>query len=277
MPIRKLKPRSAGTRFRTISGFDQVTKSTPEKSLLAAKPRQGGRNNNGRVTARRRGGGHKRLYRIMDFKRDKDGIQARVAGIEYDPNRSSFIALLIYKDGEKRYIIAPNGLTAGDTVVSGNEAEIRVGNCLPLSKIPEGTLVHNIELRPGKGGQLIRAAGGGAQITAKEGRYANVKLKSGEVRLIDVNCRATVGTIGNTDHENITSGKAGRSRWLGKRPRVRAVAMNPVDHPMGGGEGRSSGGRHPCTPWGKPTKGLKTRRVKKASDKFIVTRKKKRK
>lgn len=275
MPVRKLNPTSAGVRFQTISDFHEVTKTTPEKSLLVSISRKGGRNNNGRITAKRRGGGHRKLYRVIDFKRNKDGISAKVTGIEYDPNRSAHIALLTYTDGEKRYIIAPKELKAGDKVMSGPDAEVRAGNCLPLEKIPEGTLIHNIELRPGKGGQIARSAGASVQLMAKEGRYANIKLGSGEVRLVEVKCRATVGTVGNTDHENVSIGKAGRSRWLGKRPRVRAVAMNPVDHPMGGGEGRSSGGRHPCSPWGTPAKGYKTRKVKKPSSKYILSRKKK--
>ena len=275
MPVRKLNPTSAGVRFQTISDFHEVTKTTPEKSLLVSISRKGGRNNNGRITAKRRGGGHRKLYRVIDFKRNKDGIPAKVAGIEYDPNRSAHIALLVYADGEKRYIIAPKELKAGDKVMSGPEAEVRVGNCLPLESIPEGTLIHNIELRPGKGAQIARSAGASAQLMAKEGRYANIKLGSGEVRLVEVKCRATVGTVGNTDHENVSIGKAGRTRWLGRRPRVRAVAMNPVDHPMGGGEGRSSGGRHPCSPWGIPAKGYKTRKVKKPSSKLILSRKKK--
>ena len=275
MPVRKLNPTSAGVRFQTISDFHEVTKATPEKSLLVSISRKGGRNNNGRITAKRRGGGHRKLYRVIDFKRNKDGIPAKVTGIEYDPNRSSHIALLTYADGEKRYIIAPKELKDGDQVMSGSDAEVRPGNCLPLEKIPEGTLIHNIELRPGKGGQIARSAGASVQLMAKEGRYANIKLSSGEVRLVEVKCRATVGTVGNTDHENVSIGKAGRNRWLGKRPRVRAVAMNPVDHPMGGGEGRSSGGRHPCSPWGTPAKGYKTRKVKKPSSKYILSRKKK--
>ena len=275
MPIRKLKPRSPGVRFQTISGFDEVTKSTPEKNLLVAIARKGGRNNNGRITAKRRGGGHRKQYRIIDFKRRKDGIPAKVVGIEYDPNRSARIALLSYSDGEKRYIISPSKLNVGDVLMSGENAEIRVGNCLPLKDIPEGTLIHNVEMRPGKGAQIARSAGGGVQLMAKEGDYVNLKLRSGEVRLIHKNCRATIGTVGNADHENVSIGKAGRVRWMGRRPRVRAVAMNPVDHPMGGGEGRSSGGRHPCSPWGQSAKGLKTRRVKKTSNKFILSRKKK--
>ncbi len=275
MPIRKLNPRSAGVRFKTISGFDEITKSTPEKSLLVSISRKGGRNNNGRITAKRRGGGHRKLYRKVDFKRNKDGIEARVAGIEYDPNRSANIALLVYMDGEKRYIIAPSKLTVGDKVASGQDAEIKVGNCLPLSSVPEGALIHNVELRPGKGGQLARSAGGSVQLMAKEGGYATLKLASGEVRMVEAKCRATIGTVGNADYENISIGKAGRTRWMGKRPRVRAVAMNPVDHPMGGGEGRSSGGRHPCSPWGQMAKGLKTRKVKKLSSKYILAKRKK--
>lgn len=275
MPVRKLNPTSAGVRFQTISDFAEITKSTPEKSLLVSISRKGGRNNNGRITARRRGGGHRKLYRVIDFKRNKDGVPAKVAGIEYDPNRSANIALLVYADGDKRYIIAPKGLTDGDTVMSGPDAEVTVGNCLPLEKIPEGTQIHNIEMRPGKGAQIARSAGASAQLMAKEGNYANIKLGSGEVRLVEVKCRATVGSVGNTDHENISIGKAGRKRWMGIRPRVRAVAMNPVDHPMGGGEGRSSGGRHPCSPWGTPAKGYKTRKVKKPSSKYILSRKKK--
>jgi large subunit ribosomal protein L2 len=274
MSIRKLKPRSPGVRFQTISGFDEVTKSTPEKSLLVAIARKGGRNNHGRITAKRRGGGHRKQYRIIDFKRQKDDIPAKVVGIEYDPNRSARIALLSYSDGEKRYIISPAKLSVGDVLMSGEKSDIKIGNCLPLKDIPEGTLIHNVEMRPGKGAQIARSAGGSVQLMAKEGEYVNLKLKSGEVRLIHKNCRATIGTVGNADHENISIGKAGRVRWMGRRPRVRAVAMNPVDHPMGGGEGRSSGGRHPCSPWGQSAKGLKTRNVKKLSNKFILSRKK---
>jgi large subunit ribosomal protein L2 len=274
MSIRKLKPRSPGVRFQTISGFDEVTKSTPEKSLLVAIARKGGRNNHGRITAKRRGGGHRKQYRIIDFKRQKDDIPAKVVGIEYDPNRSARIALLSYSDGEKRYIISPAKLNVGDVLMSGEKSDIKIGNCLPLNDIPEGTLIHNVEMRPGKGAQIARSAGGSVQLMAKEGEYVNLKLKSGEVRLIHKNCRATIGTVGNADHENISIGKAGRVRWMGRRPRVRAVAMNPVDHPMGGGEGRSSGGRHPCSPWGQSAKGLKTRNVKKLSNKFILSRKK---
>ena len=275
MPIRKLKPRSPGVRSQTVSGFDEITKSTPEKSLLVSIARKGGRNNNGRITAKRRGGGHRKQYRVIDFKRRKDGIPAKVVGVEYDPNRSARIALLSYSDGEKRYIIAPAKLNVGDVLMSGENAEIRIGNCLLLKDIPEGTLIHNVEMRPGKGAQIARSAGSGVQLMAKEGDYVTLKLKSGEVRLIHRNCRATIGTVGNADHENISIGKAGRVRWMGIRPRVRAVAMNPVDHPMGGGEGRSSGGRHPCSPWGQIAKGLKTRKVKKLSNKFILSRKRK--
>ena len=274
MPIRKLKPRSPGVRFQTVSGFDEITKSEPEKSLLVSISRSGGRNNYGRVTSKRRGGGHRKQCRIIDFKRSKDGIAAKVAGIEYDPNRSARIALLVYLDGEKRYIISPAKLNVGDILMSGENAEIKTGNCLPLKSIPEGTLIHNIEMRPGKGAQIARSAGNSAQLMAKEGEYVTLKLKSGEVRLIHKNCRATIGVVGNSDHENVSIGKAGRKRWMGRRPRVRAVAMNPVDHPMGGGEGRSSGGRHPCSPWGQIAKGLKTRKIKKPSNKFILSRKK---
>lgn len=275
MAVRKLNPTSPGVRFRTISSFEEITKSSPEKSLLVSIPGKGGRNNRGRVTARRRGGGHKRLYRKIDFKRNKDGIPGRVAGIEYDPNRSAYIALLVYEDGEKRYILAPTGLKDGDRVASGKGAEIRVGNCLALDQIPLGTLVHNIEMRPGKGAQMARSAGAYARLMAKEGKYATLKLPSSEVRRVVSTCRATIGVVGNTEHENISYGKAGRIRWLGRRPRVRAVAMNPVDHPMGGGEGKSSGGRHPCSPWGQPAKGFKTRKVKKLSSRFIVSKRKK--
>ena len=277
MSVRKLKPRSPGVRFRTISGFEEITKSTPEKSLLNALARKGGRNNRGRMTAKRRGGGHRKQYRVIDFKRNKDGIEAKVTGVEYDPNRSANIALLVYGDGEKRYILSPEGLKVGDKVASGDQAEIRTGNSLPIKLIPEGTQVHNIELRCGKGGQMARSAGASAQLMAKEGSYATFKLSSGEIRLVEINCRATVGVVGNSEHANISYGKAGRTRWIGRRPRVRAVAMNPVDHPMGGGEGRSSGGRHPCSPWGQPAKGFKTRSPRKSSNKFILSRRKKRK
>jgi large subunit ribosomal protein L2 len=253
----------------TCSTFEEITKKRPEKSLIVSSFSSGGRNNVGKMTVRHRGGGHKRALRVIDFKRDKIDIPAKVAAIEYDPNRSARIALLHYHDGEKRYMLAPHGLAVGETVLSGPNAEIRVGNALPLSKITVGTQIHNIEMRPGKGGQLVRSAGGVAQLMAKDERYAQVRLGSGEVRMINASCMATVGQVGNLDHENITIGKAGRSRWLGLRPKVRGVAMNPVDHPHGGGEGRTSGGRHPVTPWGKSTKGKKTR-SNKASDKFIL-------
>ena len=277
MSVRKLKPRSPGSRSRTIPGFEEITKSTPEKRLLDAIARTGGRNNRGRMTSKRRGGGHRKQYRIIDFKRNKDGVEAKVASVEYDPNRSANIALLVYGDGEKRYILSPDGLGVGDRVTSGDDAEIRTGNSLPIKLIPEGTQVHNIELRCGKGGQMARSAGASAQLMAKEGSYATLKLSSGEVRLVGVSCRATIGVVGNSEHANVSYGKAGRTRWIGRRPRVRAVAMNPVDHPMGGGEGRSSGGRHPCSPWGQPAKGFKTRSPRKSSNKFILNRRKKRK
>ncbi len=272
MSIRKLKPTSAGRRFQTVSTFEEVTRSAPEKSLTEGLPRKAGRNAYGRITARRRGGGNKRLYRLVDFKRDKWGIPAKVFSIEYDPNRSARIALLHYADGEKRYILAPVGIAVGDTLTAGETADIKPGNALPLKRIPVGTLLHNIELAPGRGGQMCRAAGTYAQLIAKEGKYALVRLPSGEVRNVLAACVATVGQVGNVMHENVSIGKAGRNRWLNRRPKVRGVAMNPVDHPLGGGEGKSSGGRHPVTPWGKPTKGYKTRNVKKPSSKLIVKR-----
>jgi large subunit ribosomal protein L2 len=274
MAVKAFKPTSAGRRFQTVADFEEITKSTPEKSLLAPLRKSGGRNNNGRITARYIGGGHKQRYRIIDFRRDKHDITAKVASIEYDPNRTSRIALLQYKDGEKRYIVAPAELRLGDEIMSGENAEIRPGNALPIKKIPVGTMIHNIELRMGKGGQLVRSAGTSAQLSAKEKNYAHIKMPSGELRLVHVDCYATIGQVGNADHANISIGKAGRKRWLGKKPRVRGVAMNPVDHPMGGGEGRSSGGRHPCTPWGKPTKGYRTRKNKRTSN-FIVRRRNK--
>ena len=274
MAVKAFKPTSPGRRFQTVSDFAEITKGTPEKSLLAPLKKTGGRNNNGRITARHIGGGHKRRYRIIDFKRDKRDVLARVASIEYDPNRSARIALLNYMDGEKRYIIAPQDLKVGAEIQSGENSEISLGNALPIKNIPVGTLVHNIELKIGKGGQLIRTAGASGQIAAKENKYAHVKMPSGELRLIHVECFATIGQVGNADHKHISIGKAGRKRWLGKRPKVRGVVMNPVDHPMGGGEGRSSGGRHPCTPWGKPTKGYRTRK-NKSTDKFIVRRRRK--
>ena len=274
MGIKTNKPTSPGRRFQSSSTFEEITRTTPEKSLLRAGNRSGGRNALGRVTSRHRGGGHKRKYRVVDFKRNKDGIPAKVAAIEYDPNRSANLALLHYVDGEKRYMIAPHKLMVGDSVMSGSGSEIRTGNALPLRELPLGTHMHNIELSIGHGGQLVRCAGGSAQLMAKEGKYAQIKLPSGEVRMVLLECRATIGQVGNLDHEKKSIGKAGRNRWLGKRPHVRGVAMNPVDHPHGGGEGKSSGGRHPVTPWGVPTKGYKTR-VKKQSDKLIVKRRNK--
>ena len=275
MGVKKVKPTSPGRRFQGYSGFDEISRSTPEKSLLRPLSKSGGRNARGRITCRHRGGGHKRHYRVIDFKREKTGIPAKVATIEYDPNRSARIALLHYADGEKRYILAPLNLNVGDTVESGPEADIKPGNALPLRNIPLGTHIHNVELRVGCGGQIVRSAGTFAQLMAKEDRYALIKLPSGEVRMVLLNCQATIGQIGNVEHENISTGKAGRTRWLGRRPRVRGVAMNPVDHPMGGGEGRSSGGRHPCSPWGMPTKGFKTRKRTKRSNRLIVKRRSK--
>ncbi len=272
MGIRVYKPTSPGRRGMTVLTFDEITKTRPERSLVEPLHRTSGRNNRGKVTVRQRGGGHKRLYRIIDFKRDKFGVPARVATIEYDPNRSARIALLVYADGAKRYIIAPLGLTVGDTVQSGPDADIRVGNALPLHRIPLGTVVHNVELQPGRGGQMARSAGTAAQLMAKEGDYATLRLPSGEMRKVNINCLATIGQVGNTDHSNITIGKAGRKRWMGRRPEVRGVAMDPSSHPHGGGEGRSPIGMPgPKTPWGKPTLGYKTRR-NKTTDKFIVRR-----
>ncbi len=272
MAIRKLKPVTPGTRFLSYSSFNEITKVGPEKSLLAPISKSGGRNNNGRVTTRFRGGGHKRKYRIIDFKRDKYGIEAKVASIEYDPNRTSRIALLHYVDGEKRYIIAPDGLKVGDKLMSGPKSEIKIGNALKIKDLPLGSFIHNVELKPGKGGQLGRSAGSSIQLMAKEGQNATLKMPSGEIRLVSVECMATYGVVGNHDHENISLGKAGRKRWLGKRPHVRGVAMNPVDHPMGGGEGKTSGGGHPVSPWGQKAKGLKTRKRKNPSNKYIVKR-----
>jgi large subunit ribosomal protein L2 len=270
MGVKKLKPTSPGRRFQTVSDFDSVTKTTPEKSLLAPKKRSSGRNSYGRITSRHRGGGHKRRYRIVDFRRNKDGVPATVAGIEYDPNRNARIALLHYHDGEKRYIISPLGVEVGDVLESGSKAEIRPGNALPLRNIPTGTTVHAVEMRPGGGAKMGRAAGTAIQLMSKEGGYALVRLPSGEMRQIELSCKATVGQVGNPDAELVKIGKAGRSRWKGKRPQSRGVAMNPVDHPLGGGEGRSSGGRHPTSPWGKPEG--RTRKKNKASDKYIVRR-----
>jgi len=274
MAIRKYKPTSAGRRFQSVQTFDEITTDKPYKPLVEPLGRSGGRNNRGEITSWWRGGGHKRNYRIIDFKRDKFDIPAKVSTVEYDPNRSARIALLTYADGEKRYILHPFGLKVGDSVVSGQNVDILPGNCLPLKSIPLGTMLHNVELKPGKGGQIARSAGSSVQLVAREGEYASVKMPSGEIRLISVECLATVGQVGNLDHENVSIGKAGRSRWLGKRPHVRGVAMNPVDHPLGGGEGKTSGGRHPVTPWGQPTKGYKTRR-RKSTDRFIVQRRKK--
>ncbi len=271
MAIKKFKPTSPGRRFVTVSDFAEITKKEPEKSLVEPLKRTGGRNTQGKMTVRHRGGGHKRMYRIIDFKRDKDDIPAKVAGIEYDPNRSSRIALLSYADGEKRYIIAPVGLKVGQTVLSGPKADIKAGNCLPLRNIPLGTMIHNIELYPKGGAKMVRAAGGSAQLMAKEGKYANIRMPSGEMRLVLQDCRATIGQVGNVEHENITIGKAGRKRWLGIRPTVRGVVMNPVDHPHGGGEGRSPIGRNPVTPWGKPALGARTRK-NKPSNRMIVKR-----
>jgi large subunit ribosomal protein L2 len=271
MPIKKFKPTSAGRRQMEVLVSPEITGDRPYKPLLEPKTQTGGRNNLGRITIWQRGGGHKRRYRVIDFKRDKDGVPGKVTSIEYDPNRSANIALVTYRDGEKRYILAPLGLTVGQEVVAAKAADIVVGNCLPLLQIPVGTMVHNVELRPGKGGQMARSAGAAAQIMAKEGQYAHLRLPSGEVRLVLVDCRATIGQVGNIDHANVSVGKAGRSRWLGRRPVVRGVAMNPVDHPHGGGEGKTSGGRHPVTPWGVPTKGHKTRHNRRTS-RFIIRR-----
>ncbi|MGE5417913.1 MAG: 50S ribosomal protein L2 [Acidobacteriota bacterium] len=274
MPIKSFKPTTPSRRQMTVLTFEELTKKAPEKSLTAPLFQKAGRNAYGRVTVRHQGGGHKRRYRIIDFKRQKDGVPAKVAAIEYDPNRSANIALLHYKDGDKRYILAPNGLKVGDTVMNGPEADIKVGNTLALKNIPVGSVIHNIELRPGKGGQIVRSAGTSAQLMAKEGDYAHVRLPSTEVRLIHINCRATIGQVGNLDHENVTIGKAGRSRWLGIRPTVRGSVMNPVDHPHGGGEGRAPVGRkYPVSPWGKIAIGGKTRK-KKPSDKMIVKKRK---
>lgn len=269
MGIKTYKPNSPGRRHMTSSKFDEVTGSEPEKSLLSGLNKSGGRNNKGRITKRHAGGGHKRKYRIIDFKRNKKDVPGRVASIEYDPNRSARIALIIFADGEKRYILCPQGLQDGDSIITSEAADIKPGNAMSIKSIPLGAWVHNIELKPGKGGQLARSAGAYAMIAAKEGKYAQLRLPSGEVRLVHQECNATVGQVGNTDHENIKIGKAGRSRWLGKRPKVRGVAMNPVDHPHGGGEGKSAGGRHPVTPWGVPTKGFKTR-TNKRTDRFII-------
>ena len=276
MAVKRFKPTSPGRRFATVSTFEEITKKEPEKSLLAPLKKNAGRNSGGRITVRHQGGGHKRNYRIIDFKRNKDDVPAKVAGIEYDPNRSANIALLHYADGEKRYILAPLGLRDGQTVVSGEKVEVRPGNAMPMRSIPAGTFIHNIEMQRGHGGQLARSAGAAAQLSAKEGNKAYVRLPSGEVRLVPLDCRATIGQIGNIEHENLTIGKAGRARWLGRRPTVRGSVMNPCDHPHGGGEGRAPIGlKRPLTPWGKPTLGYKTRKKNKESDRLIVRRRKK--
>jgi large subunit ribosomal protein L2 len=269
MALKKFRPTSPGTRFKTALTFDEITKAKPEKSLTETIKKTGGRDNRGRITVRFIGGGHKQRYRTVDFRRNKSGVPAKVAAIEYDPNRSARLALLHYADGEKRYILAPDGLAVGANILSGEGADILPGNALPLKAIPAGTMIHNIELRQGKGGQMVRSAGTAAQLVAKEGEYAQVKLPSGEIRRISVDCQATIGQVGNLEHKNVSFGKAGRQRWLGRRPHNRGVSMNPVDHPHGGGEGKTSGGRHPVTPWGKPTKGAKTRNNKRTQQ-FIV-------
>ncbi|HRN25360.1 MAG: 50S ribosomal protein L2 [Ignavibacteriaceae bacterium] len=274
MAIKKLKPTTPGSRFRSNSTFEEITKTTPEKALTGVIKRSGGRNNSGHITTRFIGGGHKRRYRIIDFKRNKAGIPAKVFSIEYDPNRTCRIALLHYADGEKRYILAPEGLKVGGKVVSGPGSDIQIGNALPLKEMPLGSFVHNVEMKPGKGGQLGRSAGTSLQLMAKEGDFAQLKLPSGEIRLIRLECMATYGEVGNSEHENISQGKAGRNRWRGIRPSVRGVAMNPVDHPMGGGEGKTSGGGQPVSPWGQKAKGLKTRKRKKESNKHIIKRRK---
>lgn len=271
MPVKTYKPTSPGKRFQSHASFTEITKSTPEKSLTKGKSKSGGRNSRGRITSRFIGGGHKQKYREIDFRRDKHGIEGKVASIEYDPNRTARIALINYLDGEKRYILAPAGLNVGQSVTAGPEADIIVGNALPLSHIPVGTTVHNIELKEGRGGQIVRSAGASAQLMAREGEYATLRLPSGEIRKVHVRCYATIGQVGNLEHENVSIGKAGRSRHRGQKPHNRGVSMNPVDHPLGGGEGKTSGGRHPVSPWGQPTKGFKTRSTKRTS-KFIVKR-----
>lgn len=272
MAIKKFKPTTPGQRQKSVADFSDLTKKRPEKRLTEPNPKKAGRNNHGRITMRRRGGGHKRLYRIVDFRRNKDGVPGKISGLEYDPNRSARIALVVYADGDKRYILAPISLEVGMTVNSGPDAEFQVGNCLPLERIPLGTLVHNVELTPGKGGKMARSAGNSCQLLGKEGPHVSLRLPSGEMRRVARECRATIGEVGNEDHSNISLGKAGRSRWLGRRPKVRGVVMNPVDHPHGGGEGRTSGGRHPVTPWGVPTKGYKTRKKNHRTDKYIIRR-----
>ncbi len=275
MPVKRYKPYTPSRRNMTSADYSVITKSTPEKRLTEPNPKKAGRNNNGRITMRRRGGGHKRRYRVIDFRRNKDGIPAKVGAIEYDPNRTAYLALLVYADGEKRYILAPNGLQVGAKIISGEKADFDPGNCLPIHRIPLGTFLHNVELTPGKGGQLARSAGNACQLLAKEGRYCVLRLPSGEMRRVLATCRATIGTVGNIEHTNVDLGKAGRSRWLGRRPKVRGVVMNPIDHPHGGGEGRTSGGRHPSTPWGMPTKGFKTRKKAHRTNQYIIRRRKK--
>jgi large subunit ribosomal protein L2 len=277
MPIRNYKPTSPGRRAMSVSGFDDVTRKGPHKALLAKKKRTSGRNNQGRITMRRRGGGHKRQVRVVDFRRNKFDVPGRIEAIEYDPNRSARIALVCYLDGERRYILAATGLKVGDTVVSGERVEVRAGNAMRLAGIPLGTLVHNVELAPGGGGKMARAAGAGVQLMAKEGDFALLRMRSGEVRKVRLECLATIGQVGNADHENVSVGKAGRSRWLGRRPKVRGVAMNPVDHPMGGGEGKTSGGGHPVSPWGQPAKGYRTRHNPRTDDMIVARRRKRRK
>ncbi len=272
MPVKKFRPVTPSQRHKTVNSFEGLTEGAPERRLLAPLTRSGGRNNQGRMTMRRRGGGHKRRYRVVDFKRNKPGVPGKVSSIEYDPVRSAFIALIAYIDGDKRYILAPDGLEAGMSVMSGDKAPIQVGNALPLSRIPLGTTLHNIELYPGRGGQLARSAGSGVQLLSRDEERAQLRMPSGELREVLVECLATIGQVGNTEHQNVDLGKAGRARWLGRRPKVRGVVMNPVDHPHGGGEGKSSGGRHPVTPWGKPTKGYKTRKRKIKSDAWILRR-----
>ena len=274
MPVKRFRPVTPTQRFKTVNSFDELTASAPEKSLTSSLSKSGGRNNRGRITARRRGGGHKRRYRTIDFRRNKPGVPGKVTSIEYDPNRSAFIALIVYRDGDKRYILAPQGVGLGTEIQSGPDAPIAVGNALPLARIPIGMTVHNVEINPGQGAQMARSAGTYARIMASESGMITIKLPSGEIRMISEKCIATIGMVGNKSHESIVIGKAGRSRWLGKRPKVRGVVMNPVDHPHGGGEGRTSGGRHPVSPWGMPTKGYRTRKKNKASDKYIVKRRK---
>lgn len=275
MALKRYKPTSPGQRFKTTADFSELTKKRPEKNLTEPNPKKAGRNNHGRITMRRRGGGHKRLYRVIDFKRNNDGVPGIVDALEYDPNRSARIALVVYADGDKRYILAPNDLEIGMTVLSGADVEFQVGNCIPLQRIPLGTMVHNVEMTPGKGGKMARSAGNSCQLLGKEDGFASLRLPSGEMRRVPIGCRATIGIVGNSEHNNINLGKAGRSRWLGRRPKVRGVVMNPVDHPHGGGEGKSSGGRNPVTPWGVPTKGYKTRKKNHRTDQYIIRRRNK--